>query len=272
MVEPTGDRADPGWEDAREAIRTSEGIVVLTGAGVSAESGIRTFRDPGDGLWARFRPEELATPEAFRRDPRKVWEWYDLRRRGVLGCQPNPGHRAIARLLLERNDAVVVTQNVDGLHQRALEEEAGLRAQDASKALGGAADRILSLHGEILRVRCSRCDYSAVHREPVNSESARTLPRCPRCGALLRPAVVWFGEMLDERVLDRSVEAASLAGVCVVAGTSALVHPAASIPQFTLRSGGSLVEVNPEVTPLSSRARWRFSEGAATALPRLLDL
>ena len=245
--------------------------MILTGAGVSAESGISTFRDPRDGLWARFRPEELATPEAFRRDPRTVWEWYDLRRRGVLGCEPNPGHRAIARFLLERDDTVVVTQNVDGLHQRALEDEVEAWGQGADEALARAAARILPLHGEILRVRCSRCDYNAAHREPVNSDSKETLPRCPQCGELLRPAVVWFGEMLEERVLERSIEAAASARVCVVAGTSALVHPAASVPQFTLRSGGSLVEVNPEETPLSARARWRFRVGAATALPRLLD-
>jgi len=272
VVESGGGEGTRVWEEAREAIRTRKGIVILTGAGVSAESGISTFRDPGDGLWARFRPEELATPEAFRRDPRRVWEWYDLRRRGVLRREPNPGHRAIARFLLERDDAVLVTQNVDGLHQRALEDEVKAQGHDGSEeALRRAAERILCLHGEILRVRCIRCEHNAAHRDPVNSESNQTLPRCPRCGELLRPAVIWFGEMLDEGILERSIGAAAAARVCVVAGTSALVHPAASVPQFTLRSGGSLVEVNPEETPLSSRARWRFRAGSATALPRLLD-
>jgi NAD-dependent deacetylase len=271
VAESGGGEATRAWEEAREAIRNRQGVVILTGAGVSAESGISTFRDPGDGLWARFRPEELATPEAFRRDPRTVWEWYDLRRRGVLECEPNPGHRAIARFLLGRDDAVLVTQNVDGLHQRALEDEAKARGHDSDEALRWAAERILPLHGEILRVRCSRCDHNAAHRDPVDSESKQTLPRCPRCGELLRPAVTWFGEILDQGILERSIDAASSARVCVVAGTSALVHPAASVPQFTLRSGGSLVEVNPEETPLSSRARWRFRAGAATALPRLLD-
>jgi NAD-dependent deacetylase len=247
---------------ARRRIRGARGVVVLTGAGVSAESGVPTFRG-GDGLWARYRVEELATPEAFARDARLVWEWYDMRRRRIMECAPNAAHRAIARLLLEREDATLVSQNVDGLHGRAIEDEGGTLPHP----------RLLELHGTLFRVRCagSRCTYRIVHREPVDSGSVATLPRCPECGGRLRPDVVWFGEMLPEETLELAFRRASEADVCIVAGTSALVHPAASVPLATLRAGGDLIEVNPEVTPLSVSARWCFRMGAGELLPRLLE-
>jgi NAD-dependent deacetylase len=262
-----GRPSDVGLE-ATQAIRRARGVVILTGAGVSADSGVPTFRDPVEGLWKHYRPEDLATPGAFQRDPCLVWSWYDMRRQAVLDCHPNPGHYAIARFLLHRNDAVLVTQNVDGLHARALEE---VSTQEKARGSSGAQDRMLHLHGDILTLRCSRCSYRERNRDRVDTSSEATLPSCRTCGALLRPAVVWFGEMLDQGVLNAAFEAAARAQVCLVAGTSAVVHPAASIPQATAQGGGSIVEVNPEETPLSRLAQWQIREGAGVALPRILS-
>ena len=252
-------------QEVREAVQEADGVVILTGAGVSAESGIPTFRDPG-GVWARYRPEDLATPGAFSRDPRTVWEWYDFRRRTVLACTPNPGHEAIAGLLLQRSDATLVTQNVDGLHQRALEEARAREAKPNDEPLPD----ILELHGNLLRVRCTVCRMRADHREPIRTEGVDTLPRCPDCGALLRPDVVWFGEMLNSATLEASFAAAASAQICLVVGTSAVVHPAAGVPVATLQAGGDLVEVNPTTTPLSGRARWTFRAPSGQVLPEIL--
>ena len=262
--DPTGPDAfssSPEMDDARDAIRTGNGAVILTGAGVSAESGVPTFRDR-DGLWARYDPQELATPEGFRRDPVKVWEWYDLRRKVILGCSPNPGHHAIARFLAARDDATLVTQNVDGLHRRALEAE----DMDASRVT------VLELHGNLARTRCSGCSFRRWDPDPVEARDLDTLPRCPECKALLRPDVIWFGEMLDARTLETAFLRAREADVCVVAGTSALVHPAASVPLATLEGGGLLIEVNPEETPLTRAARWSLRGPAGRVLPRLLEV
>jgi len=279
---------------AREALSRSSGIMVVTGAGVSAESGIPTFRagGTGAGLWEQYRPEDLATPEAFGRDPLLVWSWYDYRRRLVLAASPNPGHLAIAQLLLERDDVILVTQNVDGLHQRALESLVrapgpggpGSRASsDEGPSDEGVSDevapddrvctamnRILPLHGSLLEVRCSACSYRSPDRDPIDASSVEALPHCPECAALLRPAVVWFGEMLDGELLDRAFAAAAESEACLAAGTSAVVHPAAAVPVHTVRSGGWLIEVNPQPTPLSSMARWSFQALAGEVLPALL--
>lgn len=253
----------------RGAIRRAQGVMILTGAGVSADSGISTFRDAG-GLWDRYRPEELATPQAFRRDPRVVWEWYDLRRRAVLSCRPNRGHKAIAQLLLSREDVTLATQNVDGLHQRAFEE-----ATDSSfmppAALDRDSDRTLELHGSILRTRCSVCDMSQQEYESVDTSDVNALPHCLDCGAMMRPDVVWFGESLDGSVLELAFEAARVAEVCIVAGTSAVVQPAASIPLATRDSGGIVVEVNTEDTPLTSLSIWSLRGSSAEVLPQILE-
>lgn len=251
--------------EARRAVCGAEGVVFLTGAGVSAESGVPTFRDR-DGLWARFDPEVLATHEAFRRDPRTVWEWYDLRRRAVLECRPNAGHEAVAAFLLAREGATLVTQNVDGLHHRALEEVAATPAE-----LDGARLRILELHGTLFRTRCQGCGVRAWGHDPVDHTSEATLPRCEACDSLLRPDVVWFGEPLDGDTLEKAFLSATHADVCVVAGTSALVHPAASVPLATLEAGGRLVEINPSPTPLSERATWSLRGTAGALLPAILD-
>jgi NAD-dependent deacetylase len=234
---------------ARELVRSAGRIVVLTGAGVSAESGVPTFRGQG-GLWKTHRPEDLATPEAFARDPRLVWEWYAWRRGLVSGCDPNQAHRALARLALdEPGRTTIVTQNVDGLHHRAaraLAEEWGTVSPEPAYPL--------EVHGAIHRNRCSGCSRLEEHPPVVDASGPDTLPRCPTCGALYRPDVVWFGEPLDPAVIGAAFEAAREADLCLVVGTSALVHPAASVPEVTLQSGGAVVEVNLEPTPLTPRA------------------
>lgn len=245
---------------ARDLVRAASHIVVLTGAGVSAESGVPTFRGAG-GLWKQFRPEDLATPEAFARDPRLVWEWYAMRRDTVFACEPNAAHRALASFALGRGTMTIVTQNVDGLHARAARAEAG--SGDATAAMP------LELHGSILRDRCSQCDARS-EPVPVDAGSPVTLPRCAPCGGLLRPDVVWFGEMLDSRVLSAADAAAARAEVCLVVGTSALVYPAAALPLRTRECGGAIIEVNAEETPISGLAEVSIRGSAAGVLPSLL--
>jgi NAD-dependent deacetylase len=248
------------FEAARGLLAEAERVVVLTGAGLSAESGVPTFRGEG-GLWKTYRAEELATPQAFRRDPRLVWEWYGWRRELVAACRPNPAHTSLAQFALSGR-ASLVTQNVDGLHTAAAHAEAG--HQDAKAALP------LELHGALFRDRCSACGVLSDAEGAVDSSSVETLPRCPRCSELLRPDVVWFGEALDPRVLDDAFQRAAGADVCLVVGTSALVHPAASMPLATLRSGGVLVEVNLEETPLTPHADATVLGPAGEILPELL--
>ena len=254
-------KATPELQEARELLSGADRVCVLTGAGVSAESGVPTFRGE-DGLWKQYRPEELATPQAFRRDPRLVWEWYNWRREKISACDPNPGHYALAELALGTRFVRIVTQNVDGLHEVAAREVAG--ARDPYPALP------LEVHGSIFRVKCLACSYQAPHRDPISHESEAVLPRCPACRALLRPAVVWFGENLDPRVLAEAFEAARTAAVCIVAGTSALVQPAASVPLATLESGGKIIEINPEPTPLSGVAAVSLRGGSGEVLPLLV--
>ena len=250
---------------ARALLGGARRLVVLTGAGVSAESGVPTFRGPG-GLWRSHRAEDLATPGAFARDPRLVWEWYGWRRALVAGCAPNAAHQALARHAATHAGAHgavrLVTQNVDGLHAA------------AARALGPtvpAAVLPLELHGSLFRVRCTRCDWGAEHREPIDARSLDTLPRCPRCAALARPAVVWFGESLDPLVLEAAWTAAAEAEVCLVVGTSGVVQPAASLAAVTRDAGGWVIEVNPEATPLTGLAAVALRAPAAVAVPALLD-
>lgn len=247
-------------EEARALLAGARRVVVLTGAGISAESGVPTFRGE-EGLWKSYAPEDLATPGAFRRDPRLVWEWYGWRREKVGGCAPNPGHLALARRALA-GGMLLVTQNVDGLHEVAARAEAG----DGDPALALPVE----LHGALFRDRCTGCGRRSPAREPVDASSFGTLPCCRACGALARPDVVWFGEALDAGTLGRAFHEAGVADVCLVVGTSASVHPAASIPMITLERGGVVVEVNPEATPVSEYARVSVRARAAAALPVLL--
>jgi NAD-dependent deacetylase len=210
--------------EVARALRSAKHVAVLTGAGVSAESGIPTFRDALTGLWARFRPEELATPEAFRRDPKLVWDWYAWRRALVANAQPNPGHIALAELERRVPRLTLVTQNVDGLHQRA------------------GSSRVIELHGNLARVKCSR-EFTVFSEW---EESTDGPPSCPQCGAPLRPDVVWFGEPLPHESFAEATGAATSCDVFLSVGTSALVEPAASLPRVALASGAAVVVVNPD--------------------------
>ncbi|MFQ5934877.1 MAG: NAD-dependent deacylase [Acidiferrobacterales bacterium] len=222
-------------------------VTALTGAGVSAESGVPVFRGPG-GLWRQYRPEDLATPEAFARDPRLVWEWYDWRRSRVAQAEPNPGHHALAELERMVPDFTLITPTVDGLHVRA------------------GSERLLKLHGDLWSVRCIGCE-----RESRNTEVplAQLPPHCD-CGAILRPAVVWFGEGLASNVLRAASEAAAKAQVFLVIGTSALVQPAASLPFMAQENGARVIEINPERTALSEYADVNLFGRAGELLPQLL--
>jgi NAD-dependent deacetylase len=254
----------PELETARRYLADAERIVVLTGAGVSAESGVPTFRGAG-GLWKTFRAEQLATPEAFARDPRLVWEWYAWRRALVAACEPNAAHFALARLAIGRAGTTLVTQNVDGLHARAAREVAEEMAcpGDAARAMP------LELHGNLFATRCVECGADA-GEVSVDAASLETLSRCAACAGLLRPGVVWFGEPLDPEVLGAATDAARGADVALVVGTSALVHPAASLAVHTLTRGGVVIEVNPDATPLSAGALV-LRGPAGTIVPALVD-
>ncbi len=263
MSEPDGKVEAAAIERARDVLARAGTVVVLTGAGVSAESGVPTFRGEA-GLWRRHRPEELATPAAFAHDPRLVWEWYAWRREIVSRCRPNAAHRALARWATRRTGVRIVTQNVDGLHVEAA------RSADAAEPASSAAWPI-ELHGSLFRVRCTACAHAAGHRSAIDATDRASLPRCPACGGLLRPDVVWFGEPLDADALGAAFESARASRACLVVGTSAIVHPAASVAIAALEAGATLVEVNPEETPLSRSADVALRAPAARVVPRLLD-
>lgn len=249
---------------ARRLVDDARTVLVLTGAGVSQPSGVPTFRDAG-GLWRNHKPEELATAGAFAHDPRLVWEWYAWRRGLVADCEPNQAHHALARFAALHPQVTLVTQNVDGLHERA--------AADLDRSLGeAAAERAqpLALHGSLSRIRCSKCSYAADYPAVVDSTSLATLPKCPDCGALLRPAVVWFGEGLPTDILEAAWRAAESADVCLVLGTSAVVQPAASLANIAHGAGGQIIEVNPVETPLSVISSVVLRDSVELIVPAIL--
>jgi NAD-dependent deacetylase len=235
-------------EIAREALRGAGRVVAMTGAGISAESGVPTFRGAG-GLWRSHQATDLATPQAFRRDPRLVWEWYDWRRGLVGACAPNEGHRALVRLEDWAEDFTLVTQNVDGLHALA-----GSRA-------------LLELHGSLWRLRCTACGGVREDR----THPLVLLPECPACGGLERPDVVWFGESLDAVVLARAAEAVRRADVLLVVGTSGVVQPAASLAWECKRAGGVVIVANLEPTEHTELADAFVRGPAGQTLPALLS-
>ena len=234
-------------EQAAEWLRDAGRVAVLTGAGVSAESGVPTFREAG-GLWEGNRPEEVATPEAFHADPEMVWRFYQARRSGLLKCRPNPAHEALAELERICPSFTLITQNVDGLHRAA------------------GSRNVIELHGDIWIDRCRDCDHEERHEEV----SEEPVPRCPKCGGMTRPGVVWFGEMLPSGTIEAAQTAAAQCDVMLVIGTSSLVQPAASLSMFAGQNGARVVEVNPEATPLTHSADLVIAEKAGTAVPAIV--
>ena len=222
-------------------------MAVLTGAGISSESGVPTFRGEG-GLWRTHRAEDLATPSAFRRDPKLVWQWYDWRRSLIAACQPNDAHRTLVEMERCLDDFVLITQNVDGLHRLA------------------GSQRVIELHGNIWGQRCTRdCrDPWVDHSLPLS----QIPPHCPACGALARPDIVWFGESLPAAALDAAFDVAQRCDVMLVIGTSALVHPAASLPLLALQRSAHVIEINPQPTPLSDAVAQSLRQPAGVGLPR----
>jgi NAD-dependent deacetylase len=245
-------REDP-FVAVRARIGAARSVFVLTGAGMSAESGIATFRDAMTGLWSRFDPAQLASEDGFRADPARVWDWYAERRSALPRAQPNAGHLALGAFARRRPGVLtLVSQNVDDLHQRA-----------------GNVDTI-RLHGELLADRwldpCPRQPTCA-----TDTAIAGRPPRCAQCGNLVRPAVVWFGEMLPEQALLRAEAAARHGEVALIVGTSGAVWPAAGLAATARRSGAHVVIVNPHESEIDDEAQVVLRATAATALPRLLD-
>ena len=230
-------------------LRSARRVAILTGAGISAESGIPTFRDAQSGLWARFRAEDLATVEAFERDPQLVWDWYAMRRELVEQAQPNAGHRALAELARHVPTLTLITQNVDGLHQAA------------------GSPEVLELHGNIRQVKCFAEGTIIPEAEWVTGAG---VPRCPRCDALLRPNVVWFGELLPAATFRRAEQACREAEVVFSIGTSGLVPPAATLPVTAVEAGAVGIEVNLEATYLSELFDYGLHGPAGVVLPALV--
>ena len=234
-------------ERARSILSGARRVAVLTGSGISAESGVPTFRGAG-GLWRTFHPEDLATPQAFARDPQLVWEWYDWRRGLIAAAKPNPAHEALVLLEARCEAFTLATQNVDGLH-----------------ALAGSLN-VITLHGDIWTLRCIACGTERTDRSVPLPE----LPPVCACGALLRPGVVWFGEPLPEGAMKRAAAAAANADALLMIGTSAAVWPAAGLGEVALAAGVPVIEINPEPTVYSDRVL-SLAGRAGEILPRLLD-
>ncbi len=227
-------------EEVVKVILKAKYVTALTGAGISAESGIPTFRGK-DGLWNKYRPEELANPDAFARDPEKVWTWYAWRMKKVFSAEPNKAHLALAELEKLGILKALITQNVDDLHERA------------------GSRNVLHLHGSLRLVRCTACGREFEVTIPPN---VPPLPTCPECSSLLRPGVVWFGEMLPPDVLQKAFEEVERSDLIIVIGTSAVVQPAASLPLVVRRKGGMIIEINPDETPLTSIADFSLRKPA----------
>lgn len=229
-------------------LKSTSRIVVLTGAGVSQESGLRTFRDSQDGLWAKYKPTDLASPEAFARDPKLVWDWYAWRREAIKGVRPNQGHYALVEMENKFSEFTLITQNVDGLHRFA------------------GSKNILELHGNINLVRCSVC---RTFTEEWDEES-ESVPQCKKCDGLLRPDVVWFGESLPRAELESAVNASRACEVFFSIGTSGVVQPAASLAHAARNNGAVVVEINAEETTLTPKTNYFFQGKSGEILPELI--
>jgi NAD-dependent deacetylase len=228
-------------------IKDAKKIVFVTGAGISQESGIPTFRGK-DGLWRKYDPMQLATIDAFYEDPKLVWEWYEERRANILTAKPNAGHFAISELA-KFKEVIVLTQNIDGLHQRS------------------GSRHVLELHGSIIRIKCTVCDF----KDNITTSFDSLPPKC-KCGNILRPDVVWFGEGLPQDVWGEAISHAQTCDVMIIAGTSLVVSPANTLPLYAKQNGAVLIEVNPEKTVMSSEMDLSIRETSANALPKLVQL
>ena len=231
-----------------EALRDARHVCILTGAGVSAESGVPTFRDAQDGLWAAYDPKDLATPDAFLADPALIWRWYRWRRELVAEAEPNPGHYAIAELDNHVAQVTLVTQNVDSLHQRA------------------GSKKVIEFHGNLFDERCFSCGTSAI------ADDASEVPACPDCDGNLRPGVVWFGESIPEAALNESCAAAMECDVFLSIGTSSLVYPAAGLASLAAENGATVVEINPDPTTHAAAFHFAIDGKSGVVFPKLLEL
>ena len=234
------------FESVKQVLKDSKKIVFVTGAGISQESGIPTFRGK-DGLWRNYDAMKLATIDAFYDDPKLVWEWYTERRENIFSANPNPGHATISELEKFCN-VIVLTQNIDGLHQRA------------------GSTNVLELHGSIVRIKCTVCNYI----DTISDEFDKLPPLC-KCGNILRPDVVWFGEALPQKVWENAIVHASTCDTMIIAGTSLVVSPANTLPMYAKQNNATLIEVNPEETVMSKEMDLSIRETSAIALPKLLS-
>ncbi|BCJ40729.1 NAD-dependent protein deacylase 1 [Actinoplanes ianthinogenes] len=243
--------------EAAKLLGQARHVVVFTGAGMSAESGVPTFRDALTGLWSRFDAQALATPQAFDEDPALVWGWYEWRRQLVQRVRPHQGHLAVARMAAHTPELTVLTQNVDDLHERA------------------GSTSVTHLHGSLFAPRCTECTRPAPVPDTTGDQpdEGRRVdpPRCPHCDGLIRPGVVWFGEALPQEALEAAAVAASTCDVLLTVGTSGLVYPAAEIPRLATRYGAAVIQVNPQPTPLDPIARVNLRGPAAEVLPSLVS-
>lgn len=230
-------------------LRKAERVAALTGAGVSQESGLRTFRDAQTGLWTQYKPTELASPEAYAHNPKLVWDWYAWRREAIKGVRPNPGHYALVDMAHHFSDFSLITQNVDGLHRMA------------------GSPNVIELHGNIQRVKCSSCGQQAEAWEDADD----VIPRCKVCDGLLRPDVVWFGESLPRAELESAVQVARACHVFFSIGTSGTVQPAASLAYAARNRGAIVVEINTEPTPLTEKVDFALHGKSGEILPALLE-
>lgn len=238
-------------EKAIEILNSSKSLFILTGAGISAESGIPTFRGT-DGLWKNYSATDLATPEAFEKNPELVWEWYHWRQGIILKAEPNPAHFAVAELEKKFNNFLLLTQNVDNLHRRA------------------GSKKVLELHGNIFRARCLSCGR-IVHHQIEPGKEINNLPKCD-CEGLLRPDIVWFGEQIPQDIWQASLEFLSTADTSIICGTSGIVWPAAAIPEMAKKNRAKIIEINLEPTPISSIVDVSILGKAGEILPQIIKI
>ena len=235
------------FESIKDQVRNAKKIVFVTGAGISQESGIPTFRGK-DGLWRNYDAMKLATIDAFYEDPKLVWEWYNERRENIFSANPNQGHKAIAELE-KFAEVVVLTQNIDGLHQKA------------------GSTKVLELHGSIVKIKCTVCDFN----DEIMTDFSENPPLC-KCGNILRPDVVWFGESLPQDVWQNAIIHANQCDLMIIAGTSLVVSPANTLPIYAKQNNAMLIEINPENTEMSSEMDLVIRDSSANALPKFVSL